>query len=46
MVVGGIYGWALEPSVDPDAGHHDGDHDDDGSAPDPALAGVGAEEQA
>jgi cytochrome c oxidase subunit 1 len=46
FVVGGIYGWALEPSVDPDAGHHDGDHDDGGDAPEPALAGVGAEEQA
>jgi cytochrome c oxidase subunit 1 len=45
FVVGGIYGWALEPSVDPDGGHHDADHDDDGSAPEPALAGAGAEEQ-
>jgi cytochrome c oxidase subunit 1 len=26
MVVGGIYGWSLEPSVDPDTGHHD-DHE-------------------
>jgi cytochrome c oxidase subunit 1 len=46
FVVGGLYGWALEPPVDPDAEHHGDDHDDDGSAPEPALVGVGAEEQA
>jgi cytochrome c oxidase subunit 1 len=28
MVIGGLYGWALEPPTDPDAGHHDDHHDD------------------
>jgi cytochrome c oxidase subunit 1 len=42
FVIGGLYGWALEPSVDPDAGHGHDHHDHDGIAPEPALAGVGA----
>jgi hypothetical protein len=40
--VGGVvllaswYGWGLEPSVDPDAGHgHGGDHDDHQPTPGP-----------
>ncbi|MGD9796704.1 MAG: cytochrome c oxidase subunit I [Acidimicrobiia bacterium] len=32
LVFGAVYGWALEPSVDPDAGHGDGHH---GGEPDP-----------
>jgi cytochrome c oxidase subunit 1 len=32
LVIVAIYGWSLEPSVDPAAGHHghDDDHDDHG----------------
>ncbi len=45
LVIAGIYGWVMEPSTDPDAGHHHDDHDDhdgddDGAAaelPRPAL---------
>ncbi|MCU1373439.1 MAG: putative cytochrome c oxidase subunit I/subunit [Actinomycetia bacterium] len=48
LVIGGIFGWGFEPSVDPDAGHghdHDPGHDD-GPAhePEPVAVGVGAEE--
>jgi cytochrome c oxidase subunit 1 len=35
MLIGSWYGWSLEPSVDPDAGHGD-DHHDDHPTPDPA----------
>ena len=28
VVVAGIYGWVMEPSTDPDAGHGHDDHDD------------------
>ena len=33
VIVGSIYGWALEPATDPNGGHghHDDSHDDDGS---------------
>jgi hypothetical protein len=46
MLIGGIFGWGFEPSVDPDAGH--AHHDDGGhGAPDePALATAGTEEHA
>ncbi len=49
VLFGGIYGWGLEPSVDPDAGlgGHGGDeHHDDHPTPDPdgqtALSELGA----
>ena len=50
MVLGGIFGWGLEPSVDPDAGH--ARHDDGGHEPPspeavtPEAVTVGAEEHA
>ncbi len=51
FLVVGIYGWALEPSTDPDAGH-DGDHGDDGtggghedSTIEPVAALAGASEE-
>jgi cytochrome c oxidase subunit 1 len=46
LVVGGIFGWAFEPSVDPDAGHgHDDGHGQAPSPePEPVAVGVGAEE--
>ncbi len=47
LLVGGIYGWSLEPSVDPDAGHGS-DHGDDshgGSEAEPVAALVGAPEE-
>jgi cytochrome c oxidase subunit 1 len=47
LLVGGIFGWGFEPSVDPDAGH--ADHDDGGHEPtpeEPAMAAAGPEEQA
>ena len=28
LVIAGCYGWVMEPSTDPDAGHHHDDHDD------------------
>jgi cytochrome c oxidase subunit I len=33
VIIGSIYGWALEPATDPNGGHghHDDSHDDDGS---------------
>ena len=53
LIVGGIFGWGFEPSVDPDAGHHPngGGHDGDGGAHaadteddrEPALVGAGEE---
>ncbi|MGK2855501.1 MAG: cytochrome c oxidase subunit I, partial [Microbacteriaceae bacterium] len=43
MVVGGLYGWGLEPSVDPDAGHDEGHRDQ--VSPDPEPAAVGAPEE-
>ena len=45
MVIGGIYGWGLEPSVDPDAGHDDHGHDHPTHDPEPALV-TGAETDA
>jgi cytochrome c oxidase subunit I len=50
LIVGGIFGWGFEPSVDPDAGHDgpNGDHGVDGGANEgveperePALVGAG-----
>jgi cytochrome c oxidase subunit 1 len=46
MVVGGLFGWGLEPPTDPDAGHHDDHHDDGGAPSEPAMVGAGAEEHA
>lgn len=50
LLVGGIYGWSLEPSVDPDAGHGSDHGDDDhgghgGSEAEPVAALVGAPEE-
>jgi cytochrome c oxidase subunit 1 len=41
LVIAAIFGWVLEPSTDPDAGHHDdhGDHHDDH---DPSAAALEA----
>jgi cytochrome c oxidase subunit 1 len=41
MVIGGIYGWALEPSVDPDAGHEEGHREQ--VLPEPAPVGAAEE---
>jgi cytochrome c oxidase subunit 1 len=43
IVLGSIYGFALEPSVDPDARHGAVHHDDGGPEPEPALVGASAE---
>ena len=43
MVLGGIYGWGLEPSVDPDAGHEEG-HREEVLPPGEPVA-VGASEE-
>ena len=46
LILGGLYGWALEPADDPDAGHghghddHDGDDDDGGEHHDDGDAGA------
>jgi cytochrome c oxidase subunit 1 len=48
LILGGLYGWALEPADDPDAGHghghghddHDGDDDDGGEHHDGGDAGA------
>ncbi|MEX2659322.1 MAG: cytochrome c oxidase subunit 4, partial [Acidimicrobiales bacterium] len=39
LLLASMYGWGLEPSVDPDTGHggdHHDDHHDDEPTPDPA----------
>jgi cytochrome c oxidase subunit 1 len=46
LVIGGIFGWGLEPSVDPDAGHEEGHADQVHDEPLPTPVGVGAEEEA
>jgi hypothetical protein len=33
-----VYGWSLEPSVDPAGGHHDGEHHDEGTHDDEPVA--------
>jgi cytochrome c oxidase subunit 1 len=43
-VVGGIYGWVMEPSVDPDAGHHD--HEPGATEPEPSGEAAADEEAA
>jgi cytochrome c oxidase subunit 1 len=44
LLVGGLFGWGFEPSVDPDGGHA-GDHGHEPSPePEPVAATVGAEE--
>jgi hypothetical protein len=42
MVIGGIFGWGFEPSVDPDAGHtpHDDEPGHEPSPPEPATIGA------
>ncbi len=47
VVMGGLYGWAMEPSVDPDAGHEEahGHEAHDDPAPEPAAVGAGSEEE-
>ncbi|MGH9183259.1 MAG: cytochrome c oxidase subunit I [Acidimicrobiales bacterium] len=40
LLVAGVYGWGLEPSVEPGAGH--GDHDDVHPEPEPEAEPVGA----
>jgi hypothetical protein len=44
MLLASMYGWGLEPSVDPDAGHggHD-DHHDDHPTPGPSGEAVVSE---
>ncbi len=42
LVIAGTYGWVMEPSTDPDAGHHGDDHHGDGSDPEGALAELDA----
>jgi hypothetical protein len=37
MVIAGIYGWVLEPSTDPNAGHGHDDHDHSGDDDDAAA---------
>jgi len=45
IVLAGLYGWAMEPSVDPDAGHAhlEGGHDD--PEPEPVSVGAGSGEE-
>ena len=38
LVIAGVYGWVMEPSTDPDAGHHHDDHDDHDDDPESAAA--------
>ena len=38
LVIAGIYGWVMEPSTDPDAGHGHDDHGDDHDDPAAAAA--------
>jgi cytochrome c oxidase subunit I len=39
LVIAGIFGWIMEPSTDPDAGHHD-DHDHHGDDHDPSAVAL------
>ncbi|MFM7062983.1 MAG: cytochrome c oxidase subunit I [Actinomycetes bacterium] len=39
LMIAGIFGWVMEPSTDPDAGHHD-DHDHHGDDHDPSAAAL------
>ena len=43
LVVAGVYGWGLEPSVDPEAGHEEGHRDE--VLPDEPPVTVGAPEE-
>jgi cytochrome c oxidase subunit 1 len=43
LLIAGTYGWVMEPSTDPDAGHHHDDHDDHDHDPDAAAAAAAAE---
>jgi cytochrome c oxidase subunit 1 len=38
LVIAGVYGWVMEPSTDPDAGHHHDDHDAHDDDPESAAA--------
>jgi cytochrome c oxidase subunit 1 len=42
LLLGGIYGWGLEPSVDPDSGGHAHDDHDHAPTPEPDPASVEA----
>ena len=42
LLLGGVYGWVMEPPDDPNKAHGHDDHDD--PSPGHALAPVGAEE--
>ena len=42
LLLGGVYGWVMEPPDDPNKAHGHDDHDD--PSPGLALAPVGAEE--
>jgi cytochrome c oxidase subunit 1 len=45
LVVGGLFGWGFEPSVDPDSGHgHDAEHHDEPSPEPEPVAAATAEE--
>jgi cytochrome c oxidase subunit I len=45
VVLVSIFGWAFEPSVDPDAGHEEGHADQVHPDPEPEVAAVGAPEE-
>ena len=38
LLIVGIWGWVMEPSTDPDAGHHHDGHDGHDDEPDGAAA--------
>jgi cytochrome c oxidase subunit 1 len=42
VILASIYGWALEPSVDPDTGHGEVHPEGGGHGPEPALVGAAA----
>jgi hypothetical protein len=45
LLVGSLYGWGLEPSVDPDAGHEEGHAEELPEAePEPVAVGAGEED--
>ncbi|MFN7149471.1 MAG: cytochrome c oxidase subunit 4, partial [Microthrixaceae bacterium] len=44
LIIAAVWGWVMEPSTDPDAGHHDDHHD--GHDDDPAAAAVELEDAA
>ena len=38
LIIAGVFGWVMEPSTDPDAGHHHDDHDSHDDDPESAAA--------